>query len=254
MLANCLHDLAAIGGDGVAAVCMALFLAGLAGGITHCAGMCAPFVVAQANAAAKRAGAGGTLARLSGAALLPYHGGRVLGYSALGAISGLGAGAVSQITGMRFLLAGLLLVAAVLMARQASNRLPVAWRRWLPSLPGPFAPTLGPRWVHALGARITLLLAAPQGWNSFGLGLLLSGLPCGLLYAALAGAAATGSALAGAMAMLAFCLGTVPALVGVAMLGRLFLREFGPAFRAAGVALFAVNALVLAVMALRLVA
>ena len=87
-----------------------------------------------------------------------------------------------------------------------------------------------------------------------GLGLLLSGLPCGLLYAALAAAAATGSALAGAIVMLAFCLGTIPALIGVALMGRLFLRRSGDAWRVAGAAMFCLNAVVLTAMALRLAA
>jgi sulfite exporter TauE/SafE len=86
------------------------------------------------------------------------------------------------------------------------------------------------------------------------LGLLLSALPCGLLYAALAAAASSGSALAGAMAMAAFVLGTVPALGAVALLGQLFGRRHGPAMRLAGVGLFLLNAAVLAAMAWRLLA
>ena len=60
-----------IGPGGVPAVALALFLAGLAGGVTHCAGMCAPFVLAQAGAVAGQSAAGGMLGRLSGAALAP---------------------------------------------------------------------------------------------------------------------------------------------------------------------------------------
>ncbi len=55
--------------------------------------------------------------------------------------------------------------------------------------------------------------------------MLLSGLPCGLLYAAVAAAAATGSALAGAIAMAAFAAGTIPALAVVAVAGRAALRR-----------------------------
>jgi sulfite exporter TauE/SafE len=55
MLADCLHDLTQLGPGGVTAMVGALFLAGLAGGVTHCAGMCAPFVLAQAAATADRA-------------------------------------------------------------------------------------------------------------------------------------------------------------------------------------------------------
>lgn len=254
MLANCLHDLAAIGSDGVMAVAAALFLAGLAGGVTHCAGMCAPFVIAQSSAAAGRTGGDGVLTRLSGAALLPYHSGRMIDYATLGAVSGFAAGAISQLTGLRFVLAALLLLAALLMAGQAAQRVPLSWSRrlGLNRLPLHGLPRL-PFSDRLLGA-VGRLLAAPGGWNGVGLGFLLSGLPCGLLYAALAAAAAAGSALAGAITMLAFCLGTVPALVAVAMLGRFFLRRSGDGWRLAGAGMFCLNAIVLTAMAVRLAA
>jgi sulfite exporter TauE/SafE len=252
-LGNCLHDLTAIGPGGVPAVAAALFLAGLAGGVTHCAGMCAPFVLAQAGALADRSAAGGALARLSGAALVPYHLGRMLGYAALGALAGGTAGVVTQVTGLRWLLAALLLGAALLMAAQAARLLPERWRpARLPSLPTFPASAAGRGPWGRLSGWVGWLLAAPGGWRGVGLGLALSALPCGLLYAALAGAAATGSALAGAIAMAAFVAGTIPALVGVALMGRLFLRRAGAGFRLAGAALFALNAAVLAGMAWRL--
>ena len=234
-LANCLHDLTPLGAGGVPAVMAALFLAGLAGGATHCAGMCGPFVIAQAAAVSDRAAAGGMLARLSGAALLPYHLGRMLGYGVLGAAAGGLAGIVSLGTGFRFLLAVLLGIAAVLMFAQASTR-------------------IAPRLPAALERRLGALVAAPTGLRGVALGLMLSALPCGLLYGALAGAAATGSALGGALAMTAFVAGTVPALVGVALLGRFFGRRAGPGMRIAGAALFALNGAMLAAMALRVAA
>ena len=242
-LANCLHDLTALGPGGVPAVMAALFLAGLAGGATHCAGMCGPFVMAQAAAGADRTAAGGMLARLSGAALLPYHLGRMLGYGALGAGAGGLAGVVALGTGFRFFLAALLAVAAVLMFAQASARVAAL----LPRMPAPRLP-------GALQARLGALLAAPTGLRGVALGLMLSALPCGLLYGALAGAAATGSALGGALAMMAFVAGTVPALVGVALLGRFFGRRTGPGMRLAGAALFTLNGVMLAAMAVRVVA
>jgi sulfite exporter TauE/SafE len=221
----------------------ALFLAGLAGGATHCAGMCGPFVIAQSAAVADRAAAGGVLARVAGAALLPYHLGRVLGYAVLGAAAGGFAGVVALGTGFRFVLAGLLGIAAVLMLAQASVRIAAL----LPRLPAPRLPGV-------LERRLGALLAAPTGLRGVALGLMLSALPCGLLYGALAGAAATGSALGGALAMAAFVVGTVPALVGVALLGRFFGRRAGPGMRLAGAALFALNGVVLAAMAVRAVA
>lgn len=237
-LQSCLHDLSALGPGGVLALVSALFLAGLAGGATHCAAMCAPFVLAQL----RPDDAGGTmLQRLSGAALLPYHAGRMLGYATLGALAGAGAGLFSQITGLRWLLALLLAGAALLMAAQAAERLGLA-RLHLPALALP----------AALKTPLHRLLTQPGGRSGFALGVLLSALPCGLLYAALAAAAASGSALGGALGMAGFVAGTIPGLVGVALLGKLFARAGGPALRRWGAALFALNALVLGAMAARM--
>jgi len=241
-LANCLHDLTALGPGGLAALSGALFLAGLAGGATHCAAMCGPFVVAQVAASAQHTGAG-ALARLSGAALLPYHLGRALGYGMLGALAGGLAGIASLASGLRYGLAALLLLAALLMLAQASARLAAL----LPRMPQPRLP-------QALEARLGRLLGAPTGLRGVALGLMLSALPCGLLYAALAAAAASGSALGGAIAMLSFVAGTVPALVGVALLGRFFGRRNGPALRVAAMILFVLNGAVLAAMAIRMLA
>ncbi|PHK96111.1 hypothetical protein CR162_04520 [Pseudoroseomonas rhizosphaerae] len=253
MIANCLHDLTALGPGGLAALMSALFLAGLAGGATHCAAMCAPFVLAQAAAVAPSSAGGGRLARLGGAALLPYHTGRMLGYALLGALVGGGAGLAGGLAeagttpgALRLALAALLLLAALLMLGQASARLGGSrLAQWLPRLPAPRLPGF-------LSRHLGGLLAAPGGWRGVALGLMLSALPCGLLYGALAGAAAAGSALGGALAMLAFCAGTVPALMGVALLGRFFGRRAGPRLRQAGAALFGLNAVMLTALAWRL--
>ena len=243
MLADCLHDLTALGPGGVPALVAALFLAGLAGGLTHCATMCAPFVLAQA--ATGHGAGGGRLRRLAGAALLPYQAGRMLGYGALGALAGGAAGLATLASGMRWLLALPLALAALLMLAQALPRLGLALPR-----PGWSVPGLASSWQRPIG----WLLAAPQGWRGVLLGLLLSALPCGMLYGALAAAAAAGSALGGALAMLGFVLGTVPALAGVALLGQFFGRRWGAGLRRLGGALFALNGLVLLAMAARALA
>jgi sulfite exporter TauE/SafE len=80
------------------------------------------------------------------------------------------------------------------------------------------------------------------------LGLLLGLLPCGLVYGALAVAAATGSALSGALAMLAFAAGTAPALMSIGVIGRAFgVRLSGRWQRAP----LAINTLVVGLLALR---
>src|SRR5262249_36973850 len=67
-----------------------LFLAGLAGSITHCGGMCGPFVMAQVSQRLAVTALEDTTAwtRVSGAALAPYHLGRLTTYSLLGAAAG----------------------------------------------------------------------------------------------------------------------------------------------------------------------
>ncbi|MBP0447129.1 sulfite exporter TauE/SafE family protein [Roseomonas sp. SSH11] len=237
MLSDCLHGLTALGTAGMAALMGAMLLAGLAGGVTHCAGMCGPLVIAQIADAPP----GGRLARMAGAVLLPYHAGRLLGYGALGALAGGTAGLVSAFVSPA-LLALPLALAALAMLAQACARLPLpGWARLhLPAAPMPGFAMLG-----------RLLRAPPGPGRGFLLGLLLSAMPCGLLYGALAGAMAAGSALAGALAMGAFVIGTLPALAGVALLGRFFGRRFGGGLRlASGIAL-AVNGAALAALALR---
>jgi sulfite exporter TauE/SafE len=257
MLADCLHDLTALGTDALPAMLLGLFLAGLASGATHCSAMCAPFVLAQASAG--QGAGGGVLRRLSGAALAPYHLGRVLGYGMLGALAGGTAGALARVSGLDLLLGLLLAGGAVLMLGQAL-------RQGVPYLPTSLAaPRLRARLAAAAGhlglpraavprfvARpLAALLAAPQGWRGVALGLLLSALPCGVLYGALAAAAASGSMLAGALAMAAFALGTAPALVGLAAAGRFFGRRHGRAMGAVGAGLFALNGVLLMGMATR---
>lgn len=234
LLASCLQDLSALGPGGLAMLCGAMFLAGLAGGFTHCALMCAPFVLAQVAAGAERHAGCGLLRRLSGAALLPYHGGRLAGYATLGAIAGAAGGLLNAAGGGRGLLAVPLAAAALLCLAFAAGRI--------------WSPQLGLPW---LGRRLRWLLEDGRPGRGLLLGLALSGLPCGLLYGALAGAAASGSALAGALAMAAFVLGTVPALVGVGLSGRLLLRRAGCWLRPASAALLVANAALLAAMALR---
>jgi sulfite exporter TauE/SafE len=237
-LASCLHDLTALGASGTAALAGALFLAGLAGSATHCAGMCGPFVLGLVTAGlVARPG----LSRLAAGALVPYHLGRLITYTLLGAAAGLLSGVAVHAAGLKLLLPGLLGLGAALLLAQALGQA----KAWLPRLALPGAMT------GALTRRAAPLLADPRGLRGFALGLVLGFLPCGLLWGALAAAAASGSALGGALGMAAFAAGTVPALVGVGLAGAFFGRRFAPLLRAVAVPLLFVNAAVLGVLALR---
>ncbi|MCO6417904.1 sulfite exporter TauE/SafE family protein [Siccirubricoccus sp. KC 17139] len=238
MFADCLHALAAIGGKAYPALFAAMLLAGLAGGVGHCAGMCGPFVMAQIATGGGLEG--GALRRLSGALLLPYQAGRATGYALLGGIAG-GAGQAVAEWAPHGLLALPLGLAAASMLAQGAARLP-ALAPLVPKLPVPALP---------LGAAGRLLAGPPGPLRGYALGLLLSALPCGLLYGALAGAAGSGGALAGALAMLGFVLGTMPTLAGTALLGRFFARRFGARLATPAALLLLLNGALLAALALR---
>ena len=235
-LATCLHDLTALGTRGTLALAGALFLAGLVGSATHCVGMCGPFVAAQVTA---RFSACPTLSRLEAGALVPYHLGRMLTYTALGAVCGFLSGTVVHAAGFRPVLVALLLSGALLMLAQAFVQVAAL----LPAAPAAIAE----RGVQLASP----LLADPRGSRRFLLGVVLGFLPCGLLYGALAAAAASASALGGALGMMAFALGTVPALIGVGFAGAFFGRRFQPVARALAAPLLLLNAAVLGGLALR---
>ncbi len=207
-------DLAALcspdGAGPGALVLGALFLAGLAGSAAHCTAMCGPFVLAQMGARMQRMPAARLCeqARLREALLLPYHTGRIATYAVIGAAAA-SLGAATQ-RALQPALAWLLLAGALLLAAQALARLAPSRFRHLPFLP----PGFGAGRARLAGLDVT----RPRG--ALLLGLALGGLPCAFLYAAVAVAASSGGPLGGALAMIAFGLGTVPMLVVVGMVGH----------------------------------
>ena len=231
---------------GAAGLPAALFAIGLVGGLSHCAGMCGPFVLAQVTADTERLGSAslGELRRLQGALLLPYQLGRLTTYTLLGAVAGgFGALAVS-LSGLHWLSAAFLALAALLLL--AWTLADVTQHLGLP-MPGAIGGTLaGPL------ARLSRpLLANPRGWRGYALGLALGFLPCGFLYGALAAAAGSGTVAAGALAMTAFALGTVPSLVLVGYVGVFFGRRAPRLARALASPLMLANAGFLGFLALR---
>lgn len=215
-----------------------LLLAGLAGGPMHCAPMCGGFVLGQVSDQMARLDAGRLCeaARVRGALLVPYHVGRLTTYAILGAA----AGAVGRQLALGGLGGVLLLVAALLFAGQAAARLRPGLLPVLPVVPG--------GWMRAIAG------AARRVPSGLPLGLLLGLLPCGLLYAALAAAAAAGDAGHGALAMVAFGLGTVPGLVLVGLAGHLAGRRWQQRSARLGTAVMLANAVLLLLIGLQRIA
>lgn len=202
----------ALGGIGLPA---SLFVAGLAGSLVHCMGMCGPFVLGQVMADVERGPKTyGEWHRLAGAALVPYHLGRLTTYAALGALAGAATQIFASTLVFGWLSGGLLIVAACLMIVQA---LGFAFGRNSP--------------LAGVLTRLAAPLSIARGDAArYCLGVVLGFLPCGLLYGALAAAGGTGSMVDGALAMTAFAVGTVPALVATGwggLLVRRRLRERG---------------------------
>ncbi|HEY7579811.1 MAG TPA: sulfite exporter TauE/SafE family protein [Acetobacteraceae bacterium] len=208
-----------------------LFLAGLAGSTMHCVPMCGGFVLGQVadRMACLPATRLCEWQRISRGALLPYHAGRLTTYTALGALAG---ATFSRMPWFALASPALLLLGAALFLAHATH-----------ILSGPDRAPAG--WARAIGHL------ARRARGGFPLGLVLGFLPCGFLYAALATAAASGDPVIGALGMLAFGLGTAPALAAVGIAGHSAARHWPRALAAAAPAVMLLNAGLLTLLALR---
>jgi sulfite exporter TauE/SafE len=190
-----------------AIIALPMLVAGLAGGFTHCAGMCGPFVLAQVAGRLENVeiGSFGAVARLRTAALLPYHLGRLTTYTLLGAVAGGLSDAVSLLSQHVWIPALFLTLSAVLFLAQAFER-------------SPRLPWLDRRLSQGADGLVRNLPAAVRegtGMGGYVLGVALGFLPCGMLYGALAASVGCGTSFAGGIGMAAFALGTFPALFAV---------------------------------------
>lgn len=213
---------------------LTLLVAGLAGSLVHCVGMCGPFVLCQVVADSDQGrGDYGEWRRLAGAALAPYHLGRVTSYSLLGSAVGGATAIFTATTGFAWLSSALLALGALLMILQAAGLAFAAT--------SPFSGL-----VARIAAPLTL---SSRPLARYGLGFVLGFLPCGLLYGALAAAAGTGSAVQGALAMAAFAAGTMPSLVAVGWVGLILRRRLRGLVRWFAAPLLVVNGAVMLALA-----
>jgi hypothetical protein len=218
---------------------MTLFVAGLTGSVTHCVGMCGPFVLSQTATLLddKPLRQVSALTRLRGAALIPYHLGRMTTYIALGLLATEFSAAFRRMSWFGDLSAALLFVAGVFFLMSAFPALRLA----APNLSGIVPPRFS--------AALRRLFANPRGARGYFLGLALGLLPCGLVYAAILSVAASGQLLTAAIGMIVFALGTVPSLVAVGVGGHIAFHRFPSGLRYVFPALMIINSLALFVMA-----
>ena len=168
---------------------------GLVGSL-HCAGMCGPLALALPMTGNSRATF--VLGRVA------YNLGRIVTYCLLGAAFGL-VGQTLAFAGFQrwvSIAAGSAILVGLFVSSRSTGSLPVA---------------RGVAWIKSgLGA----LLRRRSVASVFSLGALNGLLPCGLVYAACAGAVATGGLLSGVEYMAAFGFGTVPMMLGIGFVGQ----------------------------------
>lgn len=170
------------------------FMLGLAGSL-HCAGMCGPLTLALP------ATGSGPVGFITGR--LAYNFGRITTYTALGVVIGwLGRSlALAGVQRWVSMAAGIAIIAGLVLSHRASGAgLTAAAVRQLKNALGT---VLRKRSISSL-------------WT---LGLLNGLLPCGMVYAAAAGAMATGGWLSGISYMALFGLGTLPVMLGISLSG-----------------------------------
>ncbi len=216
---------------------LGLTAAGAAGSVMHCGPMCGPFVLGQVADRMARLPAARMheSCRMTQGLLVPYHLGRLTTYAGLGAAAARLGSFLAALPWFGTLRLVLLLLAATLFLAHALGRI---------------APlSSGSAGLGRLLRRVTRRIDRGTPWGTYVLGVALGFLPCGFLYAALTAAAASGGALAGSLAMLAFGIGTVPLLAAIGVAGRAsgargqrFAGRFAPA-------LLALNAAVIIMVA-----
>jgi sulfite exporter TauE/SafE len=179
---------------------LSALILGLMGGV-HCIGMCGGISSAL----------GFTDDRRQPQKLLAYNLGRIFSYTLMGSFAGLAAGLLQdqwQFFGraMRFSASLLLILMGLYLANwwmgltrleQLGNRL---WKKDQP-----------------LGRH---LLPVEHSGQAFALGMLWGWLPCGLIYSALVWTATAGSAYQSGLLMLAFGLGTLPAMLATGIFAQ----------------------------------
>lgn len=175
-------------------------------GAAHCVGMCGG-IAGMLSIGTETLTVSGRLLRA-----FAYNTGRIASYSAAGAVAGFAGGTLGGLLpegAARPLAMSVSALFAILLALYLVGRGGVLVR----------LERLGGRlWQHLkpLGQRC---IPARNLKQAFGLGLIWGWLPCGLAYTALAWALVSGSPARGALLMLGFGLGTLPALVGLGMAG-----------------------------------
>ena len=209
----------------------AAFTAGLAGS-AHCFAMCGALAGAfgmrsNSHPPSRNTNAGNVAIPTRALAnALPYQLGRLSGYTAAGAISGVLGATLQSVLNLASVGAALRIASGVLL-------LLIALRMLSPWNPLRWLETLGARFWRSLQPLTRKTTTLSGNTRAIALGFLWGWLPCGLVYSMLMFAALSGQAASGAAILLAFGLGTLPAMLlssALASSTQQFLRSRWPRF------------------------
>jgi len=181
---------------------LTLFLIGFFGGFSHCIGMCGGFVATYTFKIAENDPIPNNYYLQKIIPHLLYNSGRLLTYTVLGEIFGFIGGTLGLIFAIQDFQGGLQLFAGLFMLFMG-----VDIAGLIPSL----SPDSFPG-VNIFKRTVNALFYKVNRKNIFILGMVLGLIPCGLVYAIGAKAAATQSIIGGFLTMLIFGLGTFPAM------------------------------------------
>lgn len=185
------------------AVWVAAFMTGVMGS-GHCFAMCGGIAGGIGALTAKK-GSGNILS-----AILPFHLGRLLSYAALGALAG-GLVGIAGVFGSTHIVGRWLRLATAVLIALIGLRFLFSWRGldFIEQGGGLIWKRISP-WMMKISGRqqASWRLLLGLGWGL---------LPCGLVYTVLLTAGSTGSVFGGFATMLAFGIGTLPAMLGLTL-------------------------------------
>jgi len=182
----------------------------------HCVQMCGPIVLSYSVALGPSSSGKSPSLVLGHVA---YNAGRVLTYAALGAAAGLAGKTVGLIGRLAGVSSALAIVGGALML--LAGLVMFGLFPALTNVGGSFF-----RITSGFLRPLSKLISSPTASRRLLLGLAMGFLPCGLIYAALLRALATGSAFWGAATMAAFGAGTAGALLAVGIFSSVLRKGF----------------------------
>ena len=182
---------------------LALFLIGFLGGFSHCIGMCGGIVLTYTIKIRENDPVSEPSKWQLIKPHLLYNSGRIITYSILGEIFGFIGSTIGVILAIHDFQGVLQLFTGIIMLL-----IGIELAGLIPSI----SPDSFPG-ISTFKRQVTALFNRVNRKNIFGLGLILGLLPCGLVYAAGAEAAATQSMMGGMLTMFVFGLGTFPAML-----------------------------------------